>query len=295
VRNILKGLFYISVIFLLLAIASGVNRFASSDEEEFKTGNIGVIEITGVIVESLEILEQIEEARKSTSIKAVVVRVDSPGGAVGASQEIYMELRKLKKVHPVIVSMGDLAASGGLYVSVGADVILALPGTLTGSMGVLMQLTNISRLLEKIYVDPMTIRSGELKDAGNPMRPIDSKAKIYFQDLITKSFQTFRATVKEERKLSNETIQLLSDGRVVDGNQALALKLVDQLGTFQDAVNLAKEKGKVTGDVKLAYLSRKPKPLLSRLLNEAMAPVQQWAKSQSNILEYRFDPQQMVK
>jgi protease-4 len=267
----------------------------SSDDEDSKTGNIGVIEITGIITESISVLEQIEEARKSSSIKAVVVRVDSPGGAVGASQEIYMELKKLKKTHPVIVSMGDLAASGGLYISLGADSIFALPGTLTGSMGVIMQLTNLSKLMEKIYVEPLTIKSGELKDAGNPMRPMDPKAKQYFQDLILKTFQTFRSTVKEERKLSDETIQLLSDGRVVDGNQAVQLKLADQIGTFQDAVNMAKEKGKVSGEVKLAYLSRKPKPFVERIFSSALEPVQHWVKAQTNILEYRFDPMHLGK
>ncbi len=271
-------------------IASSLYKLVEPAEDDSQTGNIAVIEIEDIILDSLPVLDQIDKIRKSTEFKAVIVRVNSPGGAVGAAQEIFLALKKLREKIPVIVSMGDLAASGGLYVSMAGHTIVALPGTLTGSMGVLLELTNLSRLMDRIYIDPVTIRSGDLKDAGNPTRPLDPKAKQYFQQLIDRNFEEFRDTVKTERKLTDEVVKTLSDGRVIDGKQAVEWKLVDELGTFEDAVDRAKERGEIKGDVSLAWLSRKPKGLVERVLHESVAPIHQWMKSKTRILEYRFDP-----
>jgi len=240
-------------------------------QEDYKKGNIAVIEIEGIITESLPILAQIRDAREN-DYKAMVVRVNSPGGAVGSSQEIYLELKKLSKELPLVVSMGDVAASGGLYVSLGAPMIYALPGTLTGSMGVLLELTNFSRLLNKMHIDPVTITSGQLKDAGNPMHPVDPKDTQYFQSLVKRTFKGFKADVQKERQLTKKAITLLSDGRVIEGTKALEIGLVDKLGTFQDAVDYAAEKGKVI-DVKLAFLSRKPKSYFEIFMDGVLAPI----------------------
>ena len=198
---------------------------------------------------------------------------------MGASQEIYMELKRLREKKPVVVSMGDIAGSGGLYVSLGGSHIIALPGTITGSMGVLVQLTNISRLLSKLLVDPLTIRSGDLKDAGNPLRPFDGKAKQLFEDLIQTNFKTFRKTVAAERKLKPEAVATLSDGRIVSGEEALALGLVDTLGTFRDATLKAKELGRVSGKPELAYLSRKPESWADLFMGSLMRPVREELRS----------------
>jgi protease-4 len=218
--------------------------------------------------------------------------VNSPGGAVGASQEIFLELKKLKAKLPVVVSMGDLAASGGLYVSLGSNAIVALPGTLTGSMGVLLELMNFRRLLEKIHVDPLTLKSGALKDAGNPTSTMDPKTRDFLQTLIAKTFQNFKEDVVRERKLKPEAAELLSDGRVIDGNEALKLGLVDELGTFEDAVRVAGELGKIQGKVKLAFVSRKPKSWAHRLFEEASSPLINWldAKLEGPALHYRWEP-----
>jgi protease-4 len=291
VNRFLKFLLVVFVIFILLSILGGINKLvSSSDDGDIKSANIGVIEITGVITDSFPLMEQIRELKKNDHIKALVVRVNSPGGAVGASQEIYMELKKLRATYPVIISQGDLAASGGLYVSIAGDTIFTLPGTLTGSMGVLLELTNFARLLNKIYVDNVTIRSGELKDAGNPTRPLDPKAKQYFEQLIQRTFASFKETVKTERKLSPEVIQMLSDGRVVDGNEAVKIGLADKIGTFQDAVNFAKEKAKISGEPKLAFLSRKPRGLIEKVLEGALTPVKDLVKESSDVLQYRWTP-----
>jgi protease-4 len=251
---------------------------------------LAVIEIDGVITDSMTLMDEIRELKKNKQLKGLVVRVNSPGGAVGASQEIYMELKKLKEKMPVAVSMGDLAASGGLYVSLGADVIYALPGTLTGSMGVLLELTNFSKLLQKIYVDAVTIRSGELKDAGNPTHPLGPKAKEYFQALILETFGLFKEAVSTERKLKPEALKYLSDGRVVNGVKAVELGLVDKLGTFQDAVQFVKEKAKIDGEPQLAFLSRKPKSLVQKIVEGSLAPITRWANINFNPVQFRWEP-----
>jgi protease-4 len=261
---VLVGVFLISFIGGLAVMTGGEDRL---DREH---ANIGVIEIEGVISESLPVLEQIRDLEELKNIKALVVRVDSPGGAVGASQEIYLELRRLREKMPVVISMGNLAASGGLYSSIAGTKVFALPGTITGSMGVLMPITNFARLVDKMLVDPVPIKSGELKDAGNPLRPMDAKAKQYFQDMVNKTFKQFKEHVKTERKLKAEVAEMLSDGRVVDGLEAKEIGLVDEVGSFEDAVNFAKEAGKVSDDVKLAWLSRKPKSIWEKVIEGAM-------------------------
>lgn len=289
-RGFLRFVGWTFLVFIGLSILGGIIRLFQDDDSEVREANIGVIEVEGVITESLPILEQIKEFRDHKNLKALVLRVDTPGGAVGASQEIFLEIKKLKEKFPVVVSMGDLAASGGLYVAIAGSHIFALPGTLTGSMGVLLELTQIHRLLEKIYIDPVTLKSGALKDAGNPIHPISSEAKAYLQSLISSNFETFKKTVATERKLSPETVSLLSDGRVVSGEDAVKMKLVDAVGTFQDAVDHAKGLAKIEGDANLAYLSRKKKDLWERIVEQAVSPVHAWFRASEDILQYRFDP-----
>lgn len=243
----------------------------SGGEIDISGSNIGVIEINGMITESLPVLEQIEDLKKNKQLKALVLRIDSPGGAVGASQEIYMEIRKLQDKYPVIASMGNLAASGGLYISLGAKTVYALPGTLTGSMGVLMTVTNFSRLLNKAYIDPITITSGKLKDAGNPTKTMDPQAKAFLQEMINKTFEQFQAAVKTERKINPEVFKKISDGRVVSGRQAVEWGIAHFEGTFADAVELARKEAGIEGEAKLAYLSRKPKGFVEKLLEGTSA------------------------
>jgi protease-4 len=292
-KPFLKFLLTAFLILMCISLIGSVYRlFQGSDEYEHADANIAVIEIDGVITDSMPTLQQIRDLQDRASYKAVVVRVNSPGGAVGASQEIFMELKKLKAKLPVVVSMGDLAASGGLYVSLGSNVIVALPGTLTGSMGVLLELMNFRRLLEKVHVDPLTLKSGVLKDAGNPTAAMDPKTRDFLQSLIAKTFQSFKEDVVRERELKEDAAELLSDGRVIDGKEALKLGLVDELGTFEDAVRVAGVLGKVDGKVKLAFVSRKPKSWAHRLFEEASAPVINWLESKvdSPALQYRWEP-----
>ncbi len=275
----IRFLIVLGCIGVLIALFGGLSSFSGGKDRHLSRGNIAVIEIEGVIDESLPILEQIQRASEANDYKAVVVRVNSPGGAVGASQEIYMELKRLRASKPIVVTMGDMAGSGGLYVSLGGSHLMALPGTITGSMGVLVQLMNVSRLMNKLLLDPVTVRSGELKDAGNPTKPLDPRAKKLFEDLIDMTFKTFKKTVVEERKLKDSVVTALSDGRIVNGEQALEWGLVDSLGTFQDAVLKAKELGKITHDVELAYLSRKPESWADYFMGSMIQPLKGELKS----------------
>ena len=288
-RSFLKYLLIGFGIFFIFSFMGGLFQLVSMDRD-LKIGNIAVIEIEGVITESLPVLEQIDDILDNEAYKAVVVRVNSPGGAVGASQEIFMELNKLRKNRPVIVSMGDLAASGGLYAALGSDYVFALPGTITGSLGVLLQLTNVSRLLDKLYVDPITITSGELKAAGSPLHPVSPKAKRHLKRLVNQTFEGFKKTVKDQRKLSKEAISLLSDGRVIGGTEAVRIGLIDAIGTFKDAVALAKERGKIEGEVELAYLSRKPKSFMDRIFDEVSSPLGKMFADRRNTLQFLWEP-----
>lgn len=242
---------------------------------DLRSANIAVIEVTGVIMESLPIIEQIRDVRDSENIKAIVVRIDSPGGAVGASQEIFMALKKQAEAMPMAVSMGNLAASGGLYVSLAGDRVFSLPGTLTGSMGVMTEILNVSKLLDKAYLKPVTIRSGELKDAGNPTKPMDAKAQKFLQDMINRTFYQFREHVKQNRDVSEENLKLMSDGRVIDGSQAVELGIAHEIGTFEDAVEYVKAEAGIK-DESLAFVSRKPKGLVDKILEGSARSIQQW-------------------
>lgn len=270
------ALFFLGV-FLLSFFGTLSLIYQDHDQFSLVDANIGVLEITGPITDSLPVLEQIQTYRETPHLKGLVVRVDTPGGAIGASQEIYMELKKLseKDERPLIMSLGNVAASGGLYVSLGAPKVLSLPGTITGSMGVIVPITNFSRLAKKLHVDPVAIKSGDLKDAGNPLKPLDPKAERFLQEMVDAAFEQFQADVKSVRELTDEQVQFLSDGRVINGLQAQEIGIVHEIGTFSDAVTQVQEAAKLE-KVELGFLSRKPKSLIERVLESTMSPVGEW-------------------
>ena len=230
---------------LMVAFWGGITFFVGSllkpsKAEIFsaKTG-IGIIEITGVIVTADDILAQLTEFREQENIKAIVLRIDSPGGAVGASQELYEEVKRTDKAKPVVASMGSVAASGGLYAALGARRIVASPGTLTGSMGVILKFANLEELFDKIGYRSEVVKSGKLKDIGSPSRPMTPEEREMLQAMIDDVHSQFIKAVAESRKLPEETVRSLADGRIFSGAQAKALQLVDQFGNLNDAVLLA--------------------------------------------------------
>jgi protease-4 len=216
-------------------------------------GRIGVVEILGRIEESSDAVKQLHEFGVDDRIPAVVVRVDSPGGGVGPSQEIHAEVRRLAGKKPVVVSMGGLAASGGYYLAVPATRIVANPGTVTGSIGVITQVPNITELADKIGVDMHTVKSGPAKDLGNPFRPFSEEDRAVYQGLIDDVYDQFVRAVAEGRELPEEKVRAVADGRILTGEQALELGLVDELGNFRDAVRIAAELGGVEGEPVLVY------------------------------------------
>lgn len=196
---------------------------------------VAVVELTGVITDAKEILDQLYEQANNDKTKGIVLRIDSPGGAVGPSQEIYSAVKSLKDKKPIVASMGALAASGGLYSALGASKILCQPGTLTGSIGVLMELPNFTKIMEKVGVEFITLKSGKLKDAGNTFRPMTEEDRQFLQATILAAHEDFVKAVSESRSIPLETVRTFADGRVILGSQARDLKLIDDYGDIYAA------------------------------------------------------------
>ena len=197
---------------------------------------IALVEVLGVITDSRDVVDQISRYRRDPSIRGIIVRIDSPGGAVAPSQEIYKEVLKTRKEKKIIASLGSMAASGGYYIASSADYIIANPGTLTGSIGVIFATSNIEELIQKIGLKPQVIKSGKFKDAGSPVRPMTEEEKKLLQSVVDDVHQQFVEAIATGRNLPSAEIKRIADGRVFTGRRALELKLVDQLGSLEDSI-----------------------------------------------------------
>ena len=231
-----------------------------------KGNRVGLIDIKGTIINSQDTLKQITDFRKDASIKAIVLRIDSPGGAVGPSQEIYREIRRAAKSKPVVASLGGVAASGGYYIASAASHIVANPGTITGSIGVIIHFPNLRELFSKIGYQMTTIKSGQFKDIGNPAREMTPEEKELLQATIDETYRQFVRDVAQARNLPEDDVRKVADGRIIMGEKALELKLVDQLGNFEDAVAKAGELGKIKGEPEVVEAKTKKFSLLDLLL-----------------------------
>ena len=231
-----------------------------SEKGEF----IAVIELKGVIMDSRKILKNLKEAEEDKEIKAVVLRVNSPGGAVAPSQEIYEAVKRFPK--PLVVSMESVAASGGFYVSVAAKKIYANAGTLTGSIGVIMEFMNLKKLYDWAKVERYSIKTGKFKDSGAEYRELRDDEKEYFQALVMDTLEQFKDAVSKGRKMTLEEVTAVADGRVFTGVQAKKLKLVDEIGTLDDAVKYIAAEAKIKGKPKLAYPAKKSRGLQDLIL-----------------------------
>jgi len=255
---------------------------------------VGVIPIIGEIEDSTVLLKQITDFTRDKSIKAIILRIDSPGGGVGASQEIYREIGRTREEKPVIVSMGGMAASGGFYIAVAGDKIVANPGTLTGSIGVIMQYYQYRELAEKIGFRREVIKSGEFKDIGNPDRDLTDKDREILNAVVSDIQSQFVKAVATGRNLPVEKVREIADGRVFTGAMAKEWGLVDELGNFEDAVTLTKKLAGIDGEVNLVYPQRKKPKLLDILLGEAaesMADIfkSKMKNSMKSSIEYKWD------
>ena len=236
------------IMFATAIVKSGDNGFDYNEVRSGK-GKIAIVELDFTIIDSKPIVRQFKKYREDKSIKAIVLHVNSPGGGVAASQEMYEEVKKTRDSgKPVIVSFGSIAASGGYYVACGGSLIVSNPGTLTGSIGVIISLMNFKELTDKLGIKDLTIKSGELKDAGNPMREATEKDKAYFQEIVDDSYDQFLDVVSKERKIDKEELRKIANGRVYTGRQAKDIKLVDSIGTLEDAIRIAGEMAKIEGE-----------------------------------------------
>lgn len=255
-----------SIIILLCMFSMATLRSFNFENFSFRPDTIAIVNIDGMISDADPILKWIETVRRNPSFKAAVIRINSPGGSVAPSQEIYHAIRRLSSVKPVAVSMGDMAASGGYYAAVGADMIFASPSTITGSIGVRLEIPNFQRLLDMVGVSAKTLTTGQLKDAGSYTRPMTAAEEKYFQELINDMYETFIAVVAEGRNLPLETVRSLADGRALTGKQALEAKLVDKFGDLEDTIQYVAEKASIPGDqVKTVTGPKKEKKWLNSI------------------------------
>jgi protease-4 len=235
-------------------------------------GKIGVIEIEGAITDMKEAMEDVVKFKEDDSIKGVILRINSPGGAVGPTQEIYSEIKKLKQVKKVYVSMGSVCASGGYYLAVTGDKVYASPSTITGSIGVIMQQTVVEDLMKKIGVEANAIKSGALKDTGTPFRKMRDDERKYLQTVIDSIYEQFVNDVAEGRKMPIDRVKQLADGRIYTGLQAKETGLIDDIGTFYDVVDEMQKVLGIYGKPSLVY-GKRPFSFLRWLISSALQDV----------------------
>jgi protease-4 len=217
----------------------GLRFFGSGDHAFNLKGKVGIVQIEGIISDSDPIVEQLQNFADNQGIRAVVLKINSPGGGVAPSQEIYQAVLELRKKKKVVVSMGSVAASGGYLIAVAADRILANPGTITGSISAVIHYANVEELMKKIGVSSCVIKSGKFKDIGSPTRKMTEEEKALVQGIVDDIYDQFVQVIAANRKIPMQKIIQMADGRVFSGRQAKEQGLVDGLGGFQDAVILA--------------------------------------------------------
>jgi protease-4 len=260
-------------LFFILCLAALAAMFTDTGSSRAPRSSnlIASLEIKGTISDSKGFVEELKEYGNRSNVKAVVIRVDSPGGGVAASQEIYEAIKKFRAEtkKKVVVSMASTAASGGYYISCAADRIFANPGTITGSIGVVAQWYDYSDLLRWAKMQSVVIKSGDLKDSGSGFRPMTDDEKVYFQSLIDDMHDQFVSAISESRDIPLEEIRLLADGRAYTGREAKENRLVDEIGTFQDAVEATAKMVGITGEPKLLTPVKKRFSALDLLLGNA--------------------------
>lgn len=250
---------------------------------------IGIVEINGAITTSQKIIDQLIAYREDGGIKAIVLRIDSPGGAVGPSQEIYQEVMKTRKKKKVVASLGGVATSGGYYIASGADAIVANPGTLTGSIGVIMQFSNIEGLMKLIGLKTYTFKSGKHKDLGSPFREPTPADQRIVMEVIESVYDQFVEAVAQGRNMDVATVRKLADGRIFSGRQAMEHGLVDQMGNLQDAINMAAKMSGIRGKPNVIY-PKKRRNIMDFLLGKVIMKLIERMRTLNYQLYYQVPP-----
>jgi protease-4 len=284
-RPFLRGCAVVALVFVAFFVLIGL--ISRMDEWSFTTGDkVAVLPVTGLIADSEGTIDQLKKFAKDDSVKAIVLRINSPGGGVGPSQEIYEEVKKLKGKKVVVASMGALAASGGYYIACAAQKIYANPGTITGSIGVIMQFVNVRDLIEKIGLKGMVVKSGAFKDIGSPLREMKAEERELLQGVIDNVHSQFIGAVAEGRKMERESVAKIADGRIFSGEQAKSLGLVDAIGNLEDAVADAGKLAKIEGEPRVVTPPKKKLSILELLKEEAKSIIGDKLAEQRIHLEY---------
>ncbi|MEQ1722090.1 MAG: signal peptide peptidase SppA [Pseudobdellovibrio sp.] len=247
--------FVVGLVVVLVAVFGyrSVKTYMKDEENRLSRNEILHLEINGVIMNGKKFLSQLKKYSKDDSVKAIVIDINSPGGAVGPSQEIYYEILRAKEEtkKPVVCVSTSLIASGGYYSALACDKIVVAPGTMIGSIGVVMEFANLEKLYDWAKIQRYTITSGKFKDSGSEYRPMRDDERELFQDMINEVYDQFRSTVAKARNLSIEEVSKYADGRVMTGSKAVKLKFADVEGTFEDAVKIAARLAKLGDDYKM--------------------------------------------
>jgi len=264
-------LFFIHFLFALATSLSGEGPSALA----FSSNHVLVLDLEGIIYDSKDFVQQLKEYGDRSGAKAIVIRVNTPGGGVAASQELYEAVKKYRTQSrkKVIASMSSVAASGGYYVACAADKIFANPGSITGSIGVIAEWYNYGELLEWAKMKDVVIKSGSMKDAGSPTRPMTEEERSYFQGLIDSMYNQFVSAVASGRKMDPAVVRKLADGRVYTGQEAKANGLIDELGTLQDAVAAAAKLAGIVGEPRVVTPPKKKISLLDILFGDSRSLV----------------------
>lgn len=253
--------FFIGLSGIVLALL-GKGSFFSPQER------VGVVDIKGLLTDSRTAIKQLDRYRDDDSIKAIVLRINSPGGAVGPAQEILREVEKVRTKKKIVASLGTVAASGGYYIASGANLIMANRGTITGSVGVIMQFTNVEGLTKKVGLDFFNLKAGRYKDVGTPFRTMSPEDKAYLQGFLDDIYQQFVSDVAHNRKIPVAKMKTLAEGRIYTGEEAKQVGLVDEFGNLPDAIERAGRLGGIKGKVKAVYAEKEGFSLLRLLLGQ---------------------------
>lgn len=280
-KTFLAFLGFFALLGVSCAVGVGIGGGLGDDVASASGARVRVVRVEGVIADPRKTVEKLQEAMSDSDVKAVVLRVESPGGAVGASQEIYEAVRAVDAVKPVVASIVNVGASGGYYAAVGARVVYANPGSITGSIGVITQSVDAHQLLEKVGVSQETVKSGEFKDAGTPFRAMTPRERALFQSMVDDVYHQFRGVVALRRRIDSAALDTLADGRILSGSQAKSHHLVDSLGSFAQALACARKLGGLPATAPIQ--TDEPKqPMLRRMLDpegEALSRILPFASS----------------
>lgn len=269
---ILFGLLLLAAIGLLFFLAAQAVLVLAGDRDGRGRPKVAVIEVEGMITDSRDVVEQLDDYGKARDIKAIVIRINSPGGGVVPSQEIYEKILKVRKSKNVVVSMGTVAASGGYYIASAAEHIVANPGTITGSIGVLMQFPQFHELLDRVGLRAQVIKSGAYKDTGSPLRDITDEEVRILQAVVDDIHEQFVDAIEANRPIARENIMKIGESMIFTGRQALEEGLVDQLGGLEDAIAAAASLAGIVGDPAVVY-KKKRETLLRYLMRELASGV----------------------